>query len=84
MGYEVIVERKAREALARPPSTVYDRMRVVNDPSEEQPRPRQSLSLRGRPGRRLRAGDYRVVHLVDDGRQGVFGAEVWHRQRDYR
>ncbi|MGH3147897.1 MAG: type II toxin-antitoxin system RelE family toxin [Rubrobacter sp.] len=84
MSYEVIVERKARKALARLPSTVYDRaMQAVNDLAED-PRPRQSRSLQGRVGRRLRVGDYRVIYQVDDDRREVFVAEVWHRQREYR
>jgi mRNA interferase RelE/StbE len=84
VSYEVIVERKARKALARLPSTVYDRaMQAVNDLAED-PRPRQSRALQGRSGRRLRIGDYRVIYEVDDDRQEVFVAEVWHRQRGYR
>ena len=84
MSYEVIVERKARKALARLPSTAYERtMRAVNSLAED-PRPRQSRSLEGRSGRRLRVGDYRVIYEVDDDLQEVYVAEVWHRQRDYR
>ena len=84
MSYEVIVERRARIALARLPSTVYDRtMRAVNELANN-PRPRQSLSLQGRSGRRLRVGDYLILYEVDDEREEVFVAEVWHRQRAYR
>ncbi len=84
MSYEVIVERKARKALARLPSAAYERtMRAVNSPAED-PRPRQSRSLEGPSGRRLRVGDYRVIYEVDDDLQEVYVAEVWHRQRDYR
>ena len=84
MSYEVIVERKARKALARLPSTAYDRaMRAVANLAED-PRPRQSLALQGRSGRRLRVGDYRIIYEVNDERREVFVAEVWHRQRDYR
>lgn len=84
MSYEVIVERRTRKALARLPYTVYDRtMQAVNDLAND-PRPRQSRSLQGRSGGRLRVGDYRAVYEVDDDLLEVYVAEVWHRQRDYR
>jgi len=84
VSYEVIVERDARKALARLPSAAYERtMWAVNSLAED-PRPRQSRSLKGRSGRRLRVGDYRVIYEVDDDLQEVYVAEVWHRQRDYR
>ncbi len=79
MSYEVIVERKARRALARLPSTAYERtMRAVNALAED-PRPRQGRSLEGRSGRRLR-----VIYEVDDDLREVYVAEVWNRRRDYR
>ena len=65
------------------PSTAYERtMRAVNGLAED-PRPRQSRSLEGRSGRRLRVGDYRVIYEVDDDLQEIYVAEVWHRQGDY-
>jgi mRNA interferase RelE/StbE len=84
VSYEVIVERKARKAIARLPSTIYDRATLAIDNLAEDPRPRQSRQLQGRTGRRLRIGDYRVIYDVDDDNLEVLVAEVWHRQRDYR
>lgn len=84
MSYEVIIERKARRAIARLPLAVYGRVMGAIDGLAENPRPRNSRQLQDRPGRRLRVGDYRVVYDVDDDRREVFIAEVWHRQRGYR
>ena len=58
-------------------------MQAMNGLAED-PSSRQSRSLEGRSGRRLRVGDYRVIYEVDDDLQEVYVAEVWHRQRDYR
>ncbi len=84
MGYEVIVERKARKAIARLPQAVYDRVMRAIDNLAEDPRPRQSRQLQGSPARRLRVGDYRIVYDIDDANLKVFIAEVWHCQRGYR
>ncbi|MBA2534268.1 MAG: type II toxin-antitoxin system RelE/ParE family toxin [Rubrobacter sp.] len=84
MGYEVIVERKARKAIARLPQAVYDRVMRAIDNLAEDPRPRQSRQLQGSPARRLRVGDYRIVYDIDDANLKVFIAEVWHRQRGCR
>ena len=85
MSYEVVVERKARKAMARLPSAVYGRLMEAVGALAEDPRPfPQSQKLEGREGRRLRVGNYRVLYRVDDERQEVSILEVWHRQRDYR
>jgi mRNA interferase RelE/StbE len=84
VSYEVIVERKARKAIARLPQAVYDRVMTAIENLAEDPRPRQSRQLQGSPARRLRVGDYRVIYDVDDDHLEVFVAEVWHRQRGYR
>ncbi len=84
MSYEVIVERRARKAIARLPSAVYGRVVQEIDELANDLRPRQSRQPQGRLGRRLRVGDYRIIYDVDDESQKVYVAEVWHRQRNYR
>ncbi|HEV8045455.1 MAG TPA: type II toxin-antitoxin system RelE/ParE family toxin [Rubrobacter sp.] len=85
MTYRIVVGRSAERSLRRriPPDRAVQVRAAIEDLSED-PRPRQSRSLQGRSGRRLRVGDYRVIYEVDDDRREVFVAEVWHRQRDYR
>lgn len=85
MHCEAIVERKARKALARLPAMVYDRVLGAINGLSENPRPLGSRQLRNRPGRRLRVGDYRVLHDVDDDdHPPAVVAEAWRRQRGYR
>ncbi len=84
MSYETIVERKARKAIARLPSTVYERITNAIKGLAEDPHPRNSLKLQGREGYRLRVGDYRIIYQVDEGAGEVRVLEVFHRQRDYR
>jgi len=84
VSYETVVERKARKAIARLPSTVYGRITNAIGGLTEDPHPPNSLKLQGRDGYRLRVGDYRIIYQVDDEAGEVRVLEVWHRQRDYR
>jgi mRNA interferase RelE/StbE len=84
VSYEVVVERKARKAMARLPSEVYSRVVEAIGGLAEDPRPRGSRKLQGREGYRLRIGAYRIVYEVDDDGRNVYVAEVWHRQTGYR
>ena len=80
MSYRIVVGRLAEKSLRRriPPERAEQIRGAINGLAED-PRLRQSRSLEGRSGPRLRVGNYRVLYEVDDGL-----AEVWHRQRDYR
>lgn len=65
--YEVRVERAADKALARRiRRDDAERVRQAIDTLAQDPRPPQSSVLRGREGRRLRVGDYRVIYEVDE------------------
>lgn len=77
MSYQTIVERKARKAIARLPSTVYNLITDAIEGLTEDPLPHNSLKLRGRG---LRVGGYRVIYRVDDEAGEVRVLEVWHRQ----
>jgi mRNA interferase RelE/StbE len=65
--YEVRVERAAEKALTkriRPKDG--DRIRRAIGGLAHDPRPPQSSELRGREGRRLRIGNYRVIYEVEE------------------
>ena len=84
MSYELLIERRARKAVARLPQALYNRvMRAIEDLAED-PRPQQNRQLQGSRARRLRVGDYRIVYDVDNDTLEVFVAEIWHRQRGYQ
>ncbi len=50
----------------------------------EDPRPPASRPLRGRPGYRLRVGDYRIIYSVIDDVLLVVVVTVGHRRDVYR
>lgn len=66
-AYEVRVERTAGKALARRIRPEYvERIRQAIDSLAQDPRPRTSRKLRGKEGRRLRVGDYRVLYEIEE------------------
>jgi len=50
----------------------------------QDPRPPASRPLRGRPGYRLRVGDYRIIYTIDDGVLLVVIVTVRHRRDVYQ
>lgn len=49
----------------------------------QDPRPPGARALRGRPGLRVRVGDYRVIYTVDDGVLLVVVVTLGHRRDVY-
>ena len=49
----------------------------------EDPRPPAARALRGRPGLRVRVGDYRLIYTVEDGVLLVVVVTVGHRRDVY-
>lgn len=50
----------------------------------QDPRPPASRPLRGRPGHRLRVGDYRIIYAIDDGVLLIVVVTIGHRRDVYR
>ncbi len=84
MSYRIVVERPAERFLRRcvSPEDAAHISRAIDELAEET-RPRNSLTLRGWEGSRLRVGDYRVIYEVDDA-QTVTIIAVGHRTNIYR
>lgn len=85
-SYRIRVERTAAKALARRIRREdAERIRRAIDGLAADPRPPQSIELRGREGRRLRVGDYRVLYEVDELDELVVTVlGVGHRRDVYR
>jgi mRNA interferase RelE/StbE len=85
LSYRIFVERQAERALRRriAPENA-SRVRRALDGLAEDPRPQGSTSLQGRPGYRIRVGDYRIVYEVDDEQRTVTVFQVGHRRDVYR
>ncbi|KQQ06016.1 MULTISPECIES: type II toxin-antitoxin system RelE family toxin [unclassified Rathayibacter] len=49
----------------------------------EEPRPPGARALQGRPGLRVRVGDYRILYTVDDGVLVVVVVTLGHRRDVY-
>ncbi|MFZ0768435.1 MAG: type II toxin-antitoxin system RelE/ParE family toxin [Acidimicrobiales bacterium] len=48
------------------------------------PRPPASRPLRGRPGYRLRVGDYRIIYRIDDGILLIVVVTIGHQRDVYQ
>ena len=51
---------------------------------KEEPRPANSLQMKGGQGFRLRIGDYRVLYDIDDSSQIINLRRIGHRREIYR
>jgi len=50
----------------------------------QDPRPPTARALRGRPGWRVRVGDYRIIYTIDDDVLLVVVVALGHRREIYR
>ena len=66
MTYRVVLRPAAVRALKRIDHRDRDRIRGAIALLGEDPRPPGARALHGRPGLRVRIGDYRIVYTVDD------------------
>lgn len=82
--YRLLILPRAAAELAKLPSEAYARIRDACRTLATEPRPTGSRKLTGRPGMRLRVGDYRVIYEVDDTGRAVTILHVGHRRDVYR
>ena len=64
--YRVEVRPAALRALRNVDATIRPRIEGAIALLAEEPRPPASRLLRGRPGYRVRVGDYRIIYTVQD------------------
>ncbi len=48
------------------------------------PRPPNAKALQGRPGFRVRVGDYRIIYTIEDGVLLIVVVTIGHRREVYR
>jgi mRNA interferase RelE/StbE len=84
MPYQIVIKRTAEKELDALSSGVRDRIAVRLLRLEENPRPSGCLKLQGQDGYRLRVGDYRVLHSVDDRAQLIIIFAIGHRREVYK
>ena len=83
MNYSLFILRRAQGELAGLPKEAYERVRDRIRLLADSPRPAGCRKLAGRPGWRIRVGDYRVIYGIDDSRQTVTVLHVGHRRDVY-
>ncbi|QHC71222.1 type II toxin-antitoxin system RelE/ParE family toxin [Rathayibacter sp. VKM Ac-2801] len=82
-GYRIELRPAAVEALRGIDPRDRKRIQGVIALLGEDPRPPNATALRGRPGLRVRVGDYRIVYTVDDGVLLVVVVTLGHRRQVY-
>jgi len=84
MIYKVSIRRKAQKQLAKIPANDYKKVKQAIMDLEHDPRPPGSQKLKGRPGWRIRQGDYRVIYEIQDDKLIVLVLEIGDRKDIYR
>lgn len=83
MTYQIELRPAAVRALKRIAHQDRDRIRGAIALLGEDPRPPGAKALRGRPGFRVRVGDYRIVYTIDDNILVVAVIALGHRSNVY-
>lgn len=85
MKYNIIVSRMAKRQLKRLDTSIQSRvLAAIIGELAKTPRPAGCKKLQGRPGFRIRIGDYRVVYDIYDRVITVEIIEVGHCRDIYR
>ncbi len=84
MIYKVNILRKAQKQLAKIPASDYKKVKQAILNLENNPRPPGSKKLKGRPGWRIRQGDYRVIYEIQNDKLIVLVLDVGDRKDIYR
>lgn len=82
--YRIEVRPAALRALRKVDPTMRPRIEGAIALLAEDPRPPASRPLRGRPGYRVRVGDYRIIYTVQDDVLLVVVVALGHRREVYR
>ena len=83
MTYRIELRPAAVRALKKIDHQDRDRIRGAIALLGENPRPPEAKALQGRPGLRVRIGDYRILYTVDDGILVVAVITLGHRRDIY-
>ena len=81
--YRVEFRPAAARQLRKIEPQSLERLRGAITLLAEDPRPPASRQLRGRPGWRVRVGDYRIIYTIDDGLLVVAVIAIGHRREAY-
>jgi mRNA interferase RelE/StbE len=81
--YQLVIDTYAQKQLDKIPPPHFNRIiRAINELAIN-PRPTGYRKLTGRPGYRIRIGDYRVIYNIEDKILTVFVVDIGHRKNIY-
>lgn len=83
MTYRIELRPAAVRALKRIDHQDHDRLRGAIALLGQDPRPPGAKALKGRPGLRVRVGDYRIIYTVHDDVLLVVVISLGHRRDVY-
>lgn len=81
--YQVVIEKQAQKQLAKISPPDYTKIVAALKDLANDPRPHGYKKLKGRPGYRIRVGDYRIIYQVKDNILTVFVLIIGHRREVY-
>ena len=84
MAYRVEISKKAEKELKNIDRNTALRIGIRLMALGNEPRPRQSVKLKGTDFHRLKVGDYRVIYQIKDSEEIVNVLSVGHRREVYR
>ena len=82
--YEIRIRPAAVRALRGIARADRERVQAAIALLAQDPRPPNARRLTGRPGYRVRVGDYRILYTVDDGVLLIVVVTLGHRREVYR
>jgi len=84
VSYQVQITKKAEKELKDIDRSMALRIGKKLMDLGNEPRPRQSVKLKGTDFHRLKVGDYRVIYQIKDSEEAVNILSIGHRREVYR
>ena len=82
--YEIVFQIDIKKYLKKIPKKDAERVLDTIKALTKDPRPRGVEKLKGRSGYRVRAGNYRIIYTVDDGKLIICVIDLDHRKDVYK
>ncbi len=82
--YNLVIDKYAQKQLGKIPPPHFNRIIKAIHQLSDNPRPAGYLKLTGRPGYRIRIGNYRVIYHMEDKILTVFVIDIGHRKDVYK
>ena len=81
--YQLVIDKYAQKQLGRIPPPHFNRIIKAINKLSVNPRPHGYIKLTGRPGYRIRVGDFRVIYKIEDRILTVFVIDIGDRKNIY-